>query len=168
MCHETYRTINEILPSRSRLNSVICKLSKWYSVNEFGMVPSGSNWMHSYGHEGINIFLLNSYVSFATHSLLMIIFILITITSIHFRSNQAVPRPHQAQALTCSHTLFRKYPGSWALRSCLQIQVLFFYFFTTEDVLVIPQQYLPKSSRYFVRMGMRMKYRALQVRAYRG
>ena len=156
-----------MLSSRSRLNSVICKLSKWYSVNEFGVVPSGSNWMHSYGHEGINIFSLNSYVSFSIHSLLVFICLLVNITSINFRSNQAVPRPHQAQALTCNHNLFRKYHGSWALRSCLQIQVLFFYFFTTEDALVIPQQYPPKLSRYFVRMGMIMKYRALQVRAYR-
>ena len=132
------------------------------------MVPSGSSWMYSYGDEGINIFLLKSCVSFATHALLITIYILITINSVLFRSNPAVPRPHQAQALTCNHTLFQKYPGSGALRSCIQIQVLYFYFFTTEDVLVIPQQYPPKLSRYFVRMGMIMKYRALQVRANRG
>ena len=132
------------------------------------MVPSGSNWMHSYGHEGINIFLLNSYASYAIHALIVFILVLITITSIIFRSNQAVPRPHQAQVLTCNHTLYRKYHGSLASRRCLQIQALSFYFFTTEDVLVIPQQYLRKLSRYFVLMGMIMIYPALQVRAYRG
>ena len=71
------------------------------------MVSSGSNWMHSYGYEGRDIFLLNSYVSFAIDAFLVIIFVLITIDDILFILGQIKPSPNPTKPkLSRAITLF--------------------------------------------------------------